>query len=116
MLVASTHNACTRHYDSSTFNLNFGNKCLTPCKISGENPAEAERVTECVVMPASLKIAFKEWWLSLEPFSLCNGAISACSPWKFSFSVGMLKAYDIVLIFLQLCSILILCSFTTLTG
>ena len=38
MLVASTHNACTRQYDSSTFNLNFGNKCLTPCKISGENP------------------------------------------------------------------------------
>ena len=39
MLVASTHNTCTRQYDSSTFNLNFGNKCLTPCKISGENPA-----------------------------------------------------------------------------
>ena len=30
--------------------------------------AEAGRVTECVVMPASLEIAFKEWWLSLEPF------------------------------------------------
>ena len=30
--------------------------------------------------------------------------------------IGMLKVYDIVLIFLQLCSILILCSFTTLTG
>ena len=28
---------------------------------------EEERVSEYVVMPASLDIAFREWWSSLEP-------------------------------------------------
>lgn len=28
---------------------------------------EEQRVSEYVVMPASLEIAFKDWWRSLEP-------------------------------------------------